>query len=312
MKLRGLHVVALVALWFGVATSQGCGGKVDVGPGGSSSGTSSSGSSGTGSSGVGSSSGTSSSSGVGSSSSGVGSSSSVSSGGPVPVGCVTDPTLRCTGDSLGVSCPAGDVPQNPGIICSDPSPQANGTDGYCCVPWKGTACSADQAVTGCTYPSYGISCTAGNTPDESDPALVCSTPVPDPTTGLDIFCCEDLGPGTGSSSGATGSCAADSSLACATGTDGVDCSGGANPEVEYPGYVCSTPSPQADGTDGYCCATGFSGSTCTQDTTVQGCQFPSVGFSCAGTDAPDQADPSLTCSTGVADPTTGDTLYCCD
>jgi hypothetical protein len=100
-------------------------------------------------------------------------------------------------------------------------------------------------------------------------------------------------------------------MPCDPGTDGVDCTGGANPEGDFPGYLCSTPSPQADGTDGYCCAVGFTGSTCTQNFAVQGCVYPSVGFSCAGTDVPDESDPSLTCSAGVADPNTGDTLYCC-
>jgi hypothetical protein len=95
------------------------------------------------------------------------------------------------------------------------------------------------------------------------------------------------------------------------GSDGVSCTGGASPEQAFPGYICSAPSPQTDGSDGYCCATGFTGSTCTQDPTVDSCAYPSVGFSCGGTDTPDMADPNLTCSTGTPDPTTGDTLYCC-
>jgi hypothetical protein len=92
----------------------------------------------------------------------------------------------------------------------------------------------------------------------------------------------------------------------------VDCNEGDDPGAEFPGYVCSAPAPQPDGTNGYCCATGFAGSSCASDLSVPGCVFPAVGLSCTGTDKPTDADPSLTCSAGITGPTKGDTLYCCD
>jgi hypothetical protein len=42
---------------------------------------------------------------------------------------------------------------------------------------------------------------------------------------------------------------------------------------------------------------------------VQGCAGDSFGFSCTGSDTPDEADSSLTCST--ATPASGALLYCC-
>jgi hypothetical protein len=120
------------------------------------------------------------------------------------------------------------------------------------------------------------------------------------------------GAGTGSSGSANG-CAADPSLSCDMGSSGVDCPPGDDPKAAFPGDVCSAPAVQADGTDGYCCATGFTPGTtsCVQDASVQSCEYPALGFSCSGSDSPGQADPSLSCSTGTADPSTGLTLYCC-
>jgi hypothetical protein len=117
--------------------------------------------------------------------------------------------------------------------------------------------------------------------------------------------------GQGSIAATNNGCASDGTLVCAAGSTGVDCPPGDNPEAAFPGYVCSDPSPQSDGTQGYCCATGFASSTCTQDDSVQGCAYPSVGFSCSGPDTPDQADGSLVCSAGAFDPPSGFTLYCC-
>lgn len=106
-------------------------------------------------------------------------------------------------------------------------------------------------------------------------------------------------------------CATDPSLQCDPGSAGVDCATASdNPEALDPTFICSAPSQQSDGTYGYCCAQ-LSNTTCAQDTSVQGCAYPSLGFSCGGTDTPEAADPALTCSTGVADPTTGLTLFCC-
>ena len=49
--------------------------------------------------------------------------------------------------------------------------------------------------------------------------------------------------------------------------------------------------------------------TCSQDQSVVGCVGASVGYSCSGTDSPDQDDTALSCSMGTA--SNGATLYCC-
>jgi len=233
--------------------------------------------------------------------------------GSIPSGCADDTAVSCSPDAIGISCPAGTAPDDPTLECSDPTPGANGdpnSDGYCCITWVASAaCSPDPSVTGCAVGSYGFSCTAGSdSPDTTDPTLVCSTPTP--SGSEDLYCCTDGYTGGSSSSGTSG-CNADPTLACDAGSDGVDCASPSdNPESFFPGYICSDPSPQSDGTTGYCCATGFATSTCAQDDSVTGCAYPSVGFSCTGTDTPDQADSSLTCSDPVVD-ANGDSLYCC-
>jgi hypothetical protein len=229
--------------------------------------------------------------------------------GAIPSGCADDATLSCSPDAIGISCPAGTAPDDPTLECSDPTP-AGSSDGYCCITWvSGGDCAPDGTVTGCAYPSYGFSCTSGAAPpDAADASITCSTPTP--ASGADLYCCVDNYSGSTSSSGSGTGCSADGTLSCDPGTVGVDCTGGADAETEFPGYICSAPATQSDGSDGFCCAEGFSGSTCSQDLSVSGCVDPSVGFSCTGTDTPDQADASLNCSAAVVD-SNGDSLYCC-
>jgi hypothetical protein len=240
----------------------------------------------------------------------------VTAGPPTINGCNADSTLNCSGGGFGYSCTTGNNPEqeDTSLSCSVPAAQPDGTDGYCCFTWSyGTSsCTPDDALTSqCPDPdSYGYQCAAGDDPSTLDSSLVCSTGVPDGSST--DFCCT-YGGGSSSSGSTGGACAVDSSLACDPGSDGISCpAGGDNPEADFPGYICSAPSPQADGSDGFCCATGFTSSTCTQDASVSGCVYPSVGFSCSGTDTPDQADPSLNCSSATIDPNTGDSLYCCE
>jgi hypothetical protein len=211
-----------------------------------------------------------------------------------------------------VTCPRGATPESSfggglPVSCSDPAP-AGDSDGYCCIEaFQGSTCWTDVLVPGCAYPSLGFSCAGSDPASEIDPGLLCKGGAPDPASGHTPYCC--LPTGSGPYGG--GGCVVDATIACEPGTDGVDCAQGGNPEANFPGYVCSAPGPQPDGTDGYCCATGFTASTCATDTSIPGCGFPSVGFSCAGSDTPTDADPSLTCSAGVVDQATGDTLFCC-
>jgi hypothetical protein len=102
-------------------------------------------------------------------------------------------------------------------------------------------------------------------------------------------------------------------LPCSAGTDGIDCPHGGDPGLDFQDYICSAVSPQPDGTDGYCCAYGFGNVPCTPDHAVAGCAYPSVGIACPPPLVPTMAvDPKLTCGDGgVADPSSGNTLFCC-
>jgi hypothetical protein len=105
-------------------------------------------------------------------------------------------------------------------------------------------------------------------------------------------------------------CSPDSTLQCAGGATGFSCTGGATPDTSS--LTCSTGTDMPDGTTGYCCI-DFSGSssTCSPDDSVSGCESPSYGFSCAGSDTPDETDSSLTCSSGVV-ASDGYTEFCCE
>jgi hypothetical protein len=166
-------------------------------------------------------------------------------------------------------------------------------------------CSPNPGLdAACPDPSsVGYSCAPGDNPMTYDATLLCSVD----SAGTGDFCC------TTSAGGGGGACTADPTLACDPGTDGWTCtSGTAVPAANGVDYICSVPQKDSAGNDTYCCATTtFAPGTCTADPTVAGCAFPSLGFSCAGTDTPDQTDSSLVCSTGTADPATGDTLFCC-
>jgi hypothetical protein len=101
-------------------------------------------------------------------------------------------------------------------------------------------------------------------------------------------------------------CGQDSSVQCDHAT-GFSCAGSDTPEDSDSSLVCSD-GTSAPGATLFCCVT-FSSSSCAQDNSVGGCTGDSFGFSCTGTDTPDDADSTLVCS----QPTQGNgvLLYCC-
>jgi len=241
--------------------------------------------------------------------------------GDIPSGCSADSTLTCDVDALGISCPSGTSPDDPTLICSDPSPSADGTtDGFCCLTWvtSGTTCSPDATVTGCDYPSYGFSCTGSDTPDTEDASLTCSA-----DQGTGTFCCVDAysnsSSGTTSGGGfvaATG-CTEDDTLDCVGGAFGYACGAGDNPENEDPTLSCSVPSPNGS-EDDFCCYVApsgdFSAGTCAPDDGITSvCQYPSYGYICAAQgDVPSDYDSTLSaCSTPVQDADGTSWDFCC-
>jgi hypothetical protein len=166
------------------------------------------------------------------------------------------------------------------------------------------SCSADSSVS-CTT-GTGYSCSGSAQPEDSTANIVCST------DGAGNFCCV-----------AGGACGYDPSVTgCVSGSVGYSCTSGSQPpEAADPSLVCSDPTT-ANGLDEYCCYTNTtvaSASTCSQDSSVSGCQAdsagnPSYGFSCTGSDAPGSDYSNLNCSAGTqGTDAQGDSalLYCC-
>jgi hypothetical protein len=99
------------------------------------------------------------------------------------------------------------------------------------------------------------------------------------------------------------------SMSC-TGGNGYSCTGSDTPDQADPTLICSAGEPLSGDETGYCCVTAFASTvTCAPDSTVMGCASPSIGFSCTGTDTPDDGDMTLICSCGVISGSS--TLYCC-
>jgi hypothetical protein len=224
----------------------------------------------------------------------------------------------CVYPSFGYSCATGDNPATTDatLNCSDPV-TVGGLDTFCCtygtVGTGGTggtttggttdSCVADSTLDCSADPtSTGYSCTGVAFPTDVDPTLICSTGS-DQGGGVLGYCC--------AATSATFGCMADATLDCSAdpSSTGMSCVGGATPDTTT--QICSYPSDQGGGVDGYCCVaiTPTSGTTCAPDDTVTGCQYPSIGFSCLTGDDPTSLDASLNCSV----PTTvgSEDLFCC-
>jgi hypothetical protein len=67
---------------------------------------------------------------------------------------------------------------------------SDGSVAYCCIPAPAQgSCAAGGAVAGCAFPAIGFTCTADESPDQSDPALTCSVGVQNAKGSVD-YCCE--------------------------------------------------------------------------------------------------------------------------
>jgi hypothetical protein len=236
----------------------------------------------------------------------------------LPSSCAADSTVTCGDSADGYSCTSTDSPDanDATLECSIGVVDGANTD-YCCLPstfsWGASSCGQDDSVTCPTPGSFGFSCAGSDTPDQTDPTLTCTAGTADPTQ----FCCiSGIAGDTGGSSGGgtiviTTGCTVDASVAgCADPSTGYSCTGTDPPDQADPTLSCSI--GVADATDAtlldYCCLTGitFVAGTCAQDDSIT-CPTPgSFGFSCDGTDTPEQTDPSLTCTAG-SDPT----QFCC-
>lgn len=209
--------------------------------------------------------------------------------------CAADPAVVCS-SGTGYSCTGADTPDQDfsGLSCGLGTPSSHGVS-YCCAQTTGT-CNADSSVV-CSS-GGGYTCSGSDTPGQDFSGLVCGQGS-DNGDGTTSYCC----------SSASSSCAQDGTVSCTGGAAGYACTGTDTPDQSDSSLVCSIATP-ASGEYLYCCFR-YSSSSCSQDSSVQGCQAGSYGFSCTGSGTPDQADASLTCSSGTPDPNTGDMLYCC-
>ena len=213
--------------------------------------------------------------------------------------CTRDDSVDgCTGASLGYSCSGARTPESSDADLSCSTGVIRGNDTlYCCASGSTDSCGADSSVA-CTDGSTGYSCDGVDTPAELDSTLTCGAGV----TGVDgelDYCCASTSSG----------CIADSTVSgCSSDASGYSCTGSEAPSDTDSSLSCSAGT--IDGAETlYCCVALGSGSTCAEDPTVEGCTGSSFGFSCLGSDTPEDADPSLTCSAGTFD--NGETLYCC-
>jgi hypothetical protein len=172
------------------------------------------------------------------------------------------------------------------------------------APASGGQCSTDTSVIGCVGSSTGYSCTGGDTPDATDGSLICSAGTAG-SAGTTQYCCVDAPLESNACS------AASAAVNCGGSSIAFSCQGSGRPDQTNSSLVCSEGAPGNDGDTVYCCAAYMpSAGTCAQDTSVQGCGSSSIGFSCSGSDRPDQVNASLVCGNGTS--AGGTTLYCCD
>jgi hypothetical protein len=108
------------------------------------------------------------------------------------------------------------------------------------------------------------------------------------------------------------SCSIDPTVTgCTQGSSGYSCTGSTTPVSSVSPLVCS---PGVEGSAGatlFCCVSGGAvGTTCAPDVTVSNCADTTQGYSCTGSDTPEQDYSSLSCGAGISG-NAGSTLYCC-
>jgi hypothetical protein len=227
--------------------------------------------------------------------------------GPVNSCGADSSVIGCPGNSFGYSCPGASAPtqSDTPLSCGPGTQDPDGRTDYCCVSGSAAgSCVPDPAQTGCLNGSSGYTCVGGQPPSSTDTTLNCGAGVQG-NNGDVLYCCIAL---TGSNT----TCAADANVAgCTGGAYGYSCTGADSPDQANSSLSCSDP-VSGPGSDSLYCCVGFnaSGTSCMADPQVVGCTGSSFGFSCASSDTPPQANPSLTCSTPAAGPN-GESLYCC-
>lgn len=210
--------------------------------------------------------------------------------------CSQNTNLAC-GDNIGYSCTGAATP-GPDLICG----AGTITGDYCCYAASTTADSCSKDITvDCSSGGSGYTCTSSTVQPEQFFDVLCGGP------SGNSYCCNPVTAST---------CQPDPAVTdCAAGTWGYSCaSGDPSPDATTSTLVCSIPT-KVGFVDEYCCfdntITPPADATCQKDWTLA-CEpdsagNPSYGFTCTGTDTPDQDFSNITnCSAA-----TGDGTFCC-
>jgi hypothetical protein len=155
----------------------------------------------------------------------------------------------CGFPAYSVSCPPGGpdlTTYEPSLACALAKSVNSDLSGYCCEPVP-SACSANP---GLACPVFGLSCSAGTTPEAVMPGVACGSLATD-TSGNADYCCFQWLPAP------QATCVPDQGLAlCDSSTPfyGFQCEGTEDPTATSSDLTCSDGQPDADGihTD-YCC-----------------------------------------------------------
>lgn len=166
----------------------------------------------------------------------------------------------CAGGAVSYSCTAARPDDgDDDLVCDDGAPGIAGeATTYCCVPYGqwATACRPSRGIAGCGSRSVGFSCLGETTPDQADPALVCSEAMG--SGDARRFCCATVAPAPSACRCATfdadaGVCGGVADVACGGASIGFTCAGGHAPTELNPILDCSSPEGGVGGT--YCCRT---------------------------------------------------------
>jgi hypothetical protein len=178
--------------------------------------------------------------------------------------------------------------------------------GAACTSTAGGAASTCSPNSGGAFSSCtatGYSCTGTDAPDKSTPSLACSVGSPGPMGSM-LYCCLK-------GSFSTSTCAPSHAVSGCNGDSyGFSCAGSNTPDQIDSTLSCNARGSGSGGATLFCCTTGATTpppSPCMQDSTLT-CNSGAVGYSCTGTDTPNQ--PTLICATG-SPAGGGKTGYCC-
>jgi hypothetical protein len=155
-------------------------------------------------------------------------------------------------------------------------------------------CTLDPAVDCATVGGDGYTCSGSDSPSD-DFGIDCSE-LPGTNPGGSIsYCCV----------GGINTCAADGAVNCQGQGDGYTCSGNDTPEDDFSGVQCGAPVTTSLGSASYCCTT-----MCQPDGSID-CSGNGIGFSCTGSESPDQDFTGLSCGDGATE-NSGVVTFCCN